>query len=99
MAKATLLVSSKQIQADGSLIEIVIWHVPAPVPPCDHHFKYSLVYIRDRVRVVGFDNERGKGDHAHVDGREFSFPFQDIGSLLRLFRLVVEKAKESGRNV
>lgn len=90
------MVSSKQVQADGSLIQIVIWHVPTPVLPCDHHFKYSLVYIRNRVRVVGFDNERGKGDHMHVLGREVSFRFKDIASLLSYFRLVVEKVRENG---
>jgi len=37
--------------------------VPTPVPPTTHGFKYRLVYIVNGVRVVGFDNERGKGDH------------------------------------
>jgi hypothetical protein len=28
------------------------------------------VYSLNGVRVVGFDNERGKGDHCHLDGGE-----------------------------
>jgi len=40
------------------------------VPPCGHAFKYRLVYVLNGERLVGFDNERGKGDHQHLDGKE-----------------------------
>jgi hypothetical protein len=38
--------------------------VPEPVSPLEHRIKYRLV----NVRVVGYDNERGKGDHKHRYG-------------------------------
>lgn len=30
------------------------------------------------VPVVGFDNERGKGDHCHVRGRERAYAFVSV---------------------
>lgn len=47
----------------GDLMEMVVWRVPKPVPPCGHCFKYRLVYVVNGTRVIGYDNERGKGDH------------------------------------
>jgi len=35
--------------------------------------KYSLFYGRPAAREVGYDNERGKGDHGHFRGMESSF--------------------------
>ena len=52
------------------MIEAVVWKVPNPVEPSQHLFKYRLVYIVGGERVVGFDNERGKDDHCHLDGKE-----------------------------
>jgi hypothetical protein len=39
----------------------------ASAPPCGHPFKYRLVLIVEGRRAIGFDNERGKGDHRHVE--------------------------------
>jgi len=52
-----------------------IWEVPEPVPPSQHRLKYSLVYIVGGQRLVGYDNERGKGDHRHYGDREESYEF------------------------
>jgi len=83
--KAVLIDRTRRELPDGSLIERVIWQVPTPVPPTTHGFKYRLVYIRDEERVVGFDNERGKGDHMHLDGQELPYTFTDIDQLLTDF--------------
>jgi len=79
--KAVLIERTRRALSDGSLIERVIWQVPTPVPPSTHGFKYRLVYIRGGVRVVGFDNERGKGDHMHLDGQERPYTFTGIDQL------------------
>lgn len=68
--KARPLVKTKEVRDDGSIIEIVIWSVPHPVSPCRHCFKYSLFFGRPGIRLVGYDNEYGKGDHRHFDGTE-----------------------------
>lgn len=40
---------------------------------------------------MGYDNERGKGDHKHVDGREVTVRFIDIDTLVRDFLRDVER--------
>lgn len=83
--KATLLFHSKSAHEDGSITEIRIWRVPVTVHT-PFGFKYSLVYIEHGVRIVGYDNERGKGDHRHFDGEELPYRFTDVDALTRDFR-------------
>ncbi len=71
-------------------MEMVVWKVPLPVPPSGHAFKNRLAFVREGQRVVGYDNERGKGDHKHIDGREFQYRFIDIDTLMRDFLRDVE---------
>lgn len=80
--KATLIIRDRRILADGAIIEVVIWQVPTPVPPTTHGLKYRLFYGRDGERIVGFDNERGKGDHKHVLGVESPYGFTTLAQLL-----------------
>jgi hypothetical protein len=47
-----------------------IWRVPDSVPPATDRLKYSLFYGYPGRRLVGYDNERAKGDHRHLDDRE-----------------------------
>ena len=70
---------------------MLVWKVPSPVPPSTHWFKYRLVFVRANQRLVGYDNERGKGDHKHINGRELSYRFVDIDTLMRDFLRDVEK--------
>lgn len=93
--KATLVTEFKDVAADGSIIEMVVWRLPAPLPPSDHGFKYRLVYIVGGVRVIGFDNERGKGDHCHLDGREATYRFSTVEQLIEDFIREVEKRRTS----
>jgi len=88
--KATLLIRERVVFDDGSLAEMVVWRVPRPVPPAPHGFKYRLAYIVDGKRVLGYDNERGKGDHKHVEGREHAFLFTSIDDLISRFVAEVE---------
>ena len=80
--KATLIIRDRRILADGAIIEVVIWQVPTPVPPTTHGLKYRLFYGRDGERIVGFDNERGKGNHKHVLGVESPYGFTTLAQLL-----------------
>jgi hypothetical protein len=88
--KARLITRTKNITTDGDILEVVIWRVPKPVPPTEHGYKYSAVYIVHGVRVVGFDNERGKGDHCHLDGIEVPYDFQTIDQLIEDFIAAVD---------
>jgi hypothetical protein len=70
---------------DGAIVEMVLWRVPSPVPPSVHELKYSLFYGHPGVREVGYDNERGKGDHRHFQGAETSYAFTSVEQLVADF--------------
>ena len=51
-----------------------------------HRFKYRLFFGRaDGTCLVRYDNERGKGDHRHVDDGEEAYRFTGIEKLLTDF--------------
>jgi len=50
-------------------------------------------YAIDGVRVVGFDNERGKGDHCHVRGVERRYTFVSVERLIEDFIAAVDAAR------
>lgn len=83
--KAELLFEQRIVYDDGAIVEMVLWRVPSPVPPSTHDLKYSLFYGRPGVREVGYDNERGKGDHRHLQGAEFSYAFTSVEQLMADF--------------
>ncbi len=70
---------------DGAIAELVIWRVPKPVLASEHSLKYSLFYGRPGLREVGYDNERGKGDHRHLQGLEVPYRFVGVEQLLEDF--------------
>jgi Family of unknown function (DUF6516) len=80
--KATLIAKTKEVQDDGSIVEVVIWSLPEPVPPCLHAFKYRLYFGRSGIGRVRYDNERGKGDHRHLNGVESNYEFVSVDRLL-----------------
>lgn len=90
--KAELIHQFKQAYGNGR-IEGVIWRVPEPVPPTRHGYKYRLVYVVGGARIVGYDNERGKGDHRHIGAGEMPYRFVDVPTLLRDFMKDVEEAR------
>ncbi len=88
--KARLLIRERVVYPDGSLVEMVVWRVPRPVPPASHGFKYRLAYVVGGKRVLGYDNERGKGDHRHVEDREEVLSFTSIDEVVARFVAEVE---------
>lgn len=83
--KAELLFEQRIDYDDGAIVEMVLWRVPTPVPPSRHGLKYSLFYGRPGVREVGYDNERGKGDHRHFQGVESAYRFRSVERLMKDF--------------
>ena len=90
-SKAKLLHKFRQAYGEG-IIEGVVWEVPTPVPPSEHPYKYRLVYIVEGKRVIGYDNERGKGDHKHIGGLEVTYVFKNVPTLLADFKCDLEGA-------
>lgn len=94
--KAVLLLRRKRIYDDGALSEVVLWQLPGPVLGSTHLFKYRLFYGTARRQAVGYDNERGKGDHRHLNGVEESYLFVSLDKLLTDFEadVVALQARE-----
>ena len=65
--KADLIFHEKVIDEDGRITEIRIWKVPRSKTKPEG-IKYSMVYIVNNERIVGYDNSEGKGHHKHFRG-------------------------------
>ncbi len=91
--QATLITDHKEVFSNGDSLHMVIWRVPKPVPPCGHDFKYRLAYVAGGQRVIGFDNERGKGDHSHIEASERPYVWSGVDQLVEDFIVEVEKWK------
>ena len=76
--KTELITRFKSVTEDGGVMELVVWRVPRPVPPADHGYKCRAVYAVYGMRVVGFDNKRGRGDQCHLRGRELPYSFTTV---------------------
>ena len=92
--KARLITRFKDVTPEGGVIEWVVWRVPEPVAPSGHAFKYRAAYAIGGVRVVGFDNERGKGDHCHIRGAERSYNFSSVEQLIEDFITAVDAVRD-----
>ena len=79
---------------NGYLIEIRILRVDKD-SDYPEGIKYSLVAIdrKTKNRVLGYDNERGKGHHMHRQGREMPYEFTDEWKLVEDFYNEYEKIK------
>lgn len=93
--KATLIAKSKEIHDDGSSVEVVVWQLSEPVPPCTHPYKYRLYFGSSGVCRVRYDNERGKSDHKHINTDEVAYSFTTIDQLLDDFEQDMTNWRES----
>jgi hypothetical protein len=53
-----------------------------------------LFYGFPGERIVGYDNERGKGDHKHIRGVEVPYTFVSIDQLMADFMADVEAERD-----
>lgn len=93
--KAQLVFQVKEAYGSG-IVEIVIWRVPRPVPPAEHAYKYRLVYVVGGQRVLGYDNERGKGDHKHVGQQQKAYRFISPQQLMADFMADLKEHSHDG---
>ena len=77
----------------GNTIEIKMWVVPKTVYK-PYGFKYSLVYIVNNKRILGYDNAEGKGDRRHYKKREEPYLFVSLEKLAEDFYRDVEQIKK-----
>jgi hypothetical protein len=92
--KAVLLFNLQYRYADGAILQMRIWRLPEASDERRHGLKYSLFYGFPGERIIGYDNERGKGDHVHYGEVEKSYVFRSLKGLIEDFERDV--ARERG---
>ena len=83
----------KALFPDGAVVEMTIWQLPRTTLERPHGLKYSLFYGYDGQRIVGYDDERGKGDHRHLRDSEFRYKFESVDKMIADFLYDVERMK------
>jgi len=93
--RAKLIYHEKFIYADGAIREMVLWKLPNKNSDRPHGLKYRLYYgLSDGTCIVRYDNESGKGNHKHIKGKEKSYQFKDVETLVADFLEEIEKARK-----
>lgn len=87
---ARALIQVKEVRDDGTIVQMVVWALAQPVPPCLHRYKYRLFYGMPGECRIRYDNERGKGDHRHYGDMETPYVFTTLERLLADFQHDVE---------
>ena len=88
---ATLIEKSRKVIDEKTFFEVVLWHLPEPVPGSVHPFKYRLALVVNGECILRYDNERGKGDHRHIGGREEAIMFTTLEALFDDFQTDMER--------
>jgi hypothetical protein len=91
------IVNLKRVLDDGSIVQIRIWRLPRRSPERPHGLKYSLFYGLASQRIVGYDNEAGKGDHRHYHHEESSYRFVSLEKLIEDFWSDVSRERRKKR--
>ena len=87
--KARLIEKSRTVINDQTYFEVVLWHLPNPVPGSTH--QYRLAFVVNGECVLRYDNERGKGDHRHSGNREEAIEFTSLEALYDAFQADMER--------
>lgn len=93
MPKATLIFKEKLVFPDHAIMEGVIWRLPEASMERPHGLKYRLYYGKGGERIVGYDNEQGKGDHRHLRGQEQDYLFTSVEQLIADFMADVRQER------
>lgn len=81
MPKSRLVLHTKYIDEFGGIVEMKAYEVPraASTP---QGYKYSLVYVLNGQRLIGYDNHEQKGDHRHYRAGTSPYVFRSIDTLV-----------------
>ena len=88
---ATELVNTRIIYSESAFAELVLWRLSKPLVGCLHEFKYRLAYVVQGECVLRYDNEAGKGDHRHYNGKESVYWFTTPDRLVADFQDDIER--------
>lgn len=95
MAKA--LFKYKETSENGDILEIRAYEVPKS-GKLPEGVSYSLVFVRNNERLVGYDNFEGhtlegSSHHKHIGGRALPYEFVDIWKAIEDFLMDVDKRR------
>jgi hypothetical protein len=96
--KAELLFRKRLSLTETVFVEMIVHRVPRPVPASRHNFKYRLALVSRDVCVLRYDNESGKEDHKHAEGREFPYWFKSLNRLQADFWADVGRWRDAHEN-
>jgi len=66
---------------------------PIPCSSVSSPLEVFAVLWPSGVREIGYDNERGKGDHRHFQGTETAYAFTSVERLIADFWSDVERVR------
>ncbi len=96
--KAVELICTRIIYSESAFAELVLWRLPKPIKGSPHGFKYRLAYVVRGKCVLRYDNEVGKGDHRHFDGKETAYVFKTPDQLIADFQNDIARWNHEDRN-
>lgn len=73
---------------------MIIWRLPEMNPERPHGLKYRLFYGNAKGEcLIRYDNEKGKGDHKHIAGKEEPYLFIDVETLVADFQRDIDNTR------
>ena len=96
--RAVKLVNTRIVYSETEFAELVLWRLAKPLRGSLHEYKYRLAYVVCGECVLRYDNETGKGDHRHFDGRETDYAFTTPEQLVADFRNDIERWHHENRD-
>ena len=96
--RAVELLRERIALSETAFAELVLWQVPGPVAGSAHEFKYRLAYVVDRICVIRYDNETGKGDHRHWNGKQLAYTLRSPDRLIADFQRDIARWNRENRH-
>ena len=89
-----LLRREKYVDADGDLVELVLWQVPRSAEyPDGVRYRLGFLPAGTKRPAVLYDNQHPKGHHRHCGDMQTTYTFSTVDQLLADFLADVQRAK------
>ena len=76
-----IIFGHKQILDNGDILDIKIERIER-TKDYPEGIRHSLVYVRDNINLVRFDNHHGQKSHKHIKGKKLPYEFIDEWKLV-----------------
>lgn len=92
--RAVLLRRERYVDADGDLVELVLWLVPRSAAyPDGIRYRLAFLLAGSKRPAVLYDNHHPKSHHRHQGAVQVTYTFSTIEQLLADFLADVQRAK------